>query len=322
MTASYRLVDYSLRSAKFAERKMLCEMLGRLKVFGSLESYRYIGFGSIWFADCVLFHRALGIEKLISIERERDHEERFRFNNPFRGIELKMDDSSTVLPSLDWSLRSIIWLDYDDPLSPSILDDVRTVATRAQPGTALIVSVQTQKIVEKRNDEDESVVVENEDQFRGLFGNERTPGGLPDADLRGWRLSRTTRGVVRREIENGLAQTNASRVAGQHIHFRQVVAFEYADGAKMTTIGGVFVDEGQDHVFQGAGFGQLSFHRDGDDAVRIAVPLLTPREMRHLDRSLPGREGKEMDLGPIPLSDARQYATFYRYLPNFASYEP
>ena len=60
MTASYRLIDYSLRPAKFAERRMLSEMFSRLKVFGSLESYRYIGFGSIWFTDCVLFHRALG----------------------------------------------------------------------------------------------------------------------------------------------------------------------------------------------------------------------------------------------------------------------
>jgi len=67
MTASYQLIDYSVRPAKFAERKMLSEMLGRLKVFGSLETYRYIGFGSIWFSDCVLFHRALGIEHMVSI---------------------------------------------------------------------------------------------------------------------------------------------------------------------------------------------------------------------------------------------------------------
>ena len=321
MTASYRLIDYSLRSAKFAERKMICEMLARLKVFGSLESYRYVGFGSIWFADCVLFHRSLGIEKMISIERETDHEDRFIFNNPYRGIELKMEDSSTVLPTLPWDLRSIVWLDYDDPLSPSILDDVRTVASRASPGTALIVSVQTQKLVDRRQEDEDPIEIANHNQFRSVFGDQRTPHEMPNADLRGWRLSRTSRRIIRQEIEDSLRRINNVRELGQRIRYRQVVAFEYADGAKMTTIGGVFIDEGQNEIFEGAGFGALSFFQESEDAVRIEVPMLTPREMRHLDRSLPCGEGEELNRGPIPERDAKRYAAFYRHLPNFASYE-
>jgi N-glycosylase/DNA lyase len=91
---------------------MLSEMFSRLKVFGSLESYRYIGFGSIWFTDCVLFHRALGIEDIISIEKEQAHQARFNFNNPYRGIELRMGTAAEVLPGMDWTHRSIVWLDY------------------------------------------------------------------------------------------------------------------------------------------------------------------------------------------------------------------
>ena len=322
MSASYRVIDYSLRPAKFAERKMLSEALGRLKVFGSLRTYRYVGFGSVWFADCVLFHRSLGIEELISIEREREHEGRFRFNNPYRGIELRMDDSAAVLPSLDWGHRTIVWLDYDDPLSPAILDDVRTVATRACPGTALIVSVQTEKILDKRDAGNDPVHVKVPEQFHRLFGDDRTPQNLSSADLRGWRLSKTSRRAVGEEIANGLKQANAARTLGQRMEFRQVVAFEYADGAKMTTLGGVFVDEGQGAVFEGADFGDLSFYRGGDDALRIEVPMLTPREMRHLDRSLPRREGEAMDFGEMPSRDADLYATLYRYLPNFAAFEP
>ena len=322
MTASCRLIDYSLRSAKYAERKMLCEMMARLKVFGSLESYRYIGFGSIWFADCILVHRSLGIERMISIERETEHQERFAFNNPYRGIELGMDDSSVVLPALPWELRSIVWLDYDDPLSPAILDDVRTVASRASPGSVLIVSVQTQKLIDKREDEENPVEITNRDEFLNLFGEQRTPREMPNADLRGWTLSRTARRIIRQEIEDNLRRVNGVREAGQRMLFRQVVAFEYADGAKMTTIGGVFVDEGQNEVFESAGFGALSFFQDGEDAVRIEVPMLTPREMRHLDKSLPCGDGEELNRGSIPERDANRYAAFYRYLPNFASYEP
>ena len=321
MTASYRMVDYSLRPAKFAERKMLVEALGRLSVFGSLRTYRYVGFGSIWYADCVLFHRTLGIERIVSIERERDEEERFVFNKPYGGIELRMDDSALVLPSLDWRHRTILWLDYDDPLSPAILDDVRTVATRACPGTALIVSVQAEKIWDRRIPDD-PVHVSCRDRFLRFFGARRTPRTLSAADLRGWGLSRSVRRVVRDEVEDGLRQVNEAREGGQRMKFRQFVAFEYADNAKMTTIGGVFIDAGQDAVFASAGFGDLPFFRASENALRIEVPLLTPREMRHLDERLPLPDGEMVEPGPIPNRDAKHYAALYRHLPNFAAYEP
>ena len=321
MTASYRVIDYSLRPAKFAERKMLAEALARLRVFGSLRTYRYVGFGSIWYADCVLFHRALGIEEIVSIERERDHEDRFVLNKPFRGIELRMDDSAVVLPSLDWAHRTIVWLDYDDPLSPAILDDVRTVASRACPGTALIVSVQAERIWDKRI-KGAPVHVEGREQFRSFFGDARTPTELAGVDLRGWGLSKSTRRSVRGEIEDGLQRANEARAPGQRMKFRQFGAFEYADDAKMTTVGGVFIDAGQDAVFDSAGFGDLWFFRAGDEAVRIEVPLLTPREMRYLDRRLPQPAGEAIKSGAIPGRDARLYAALYRHLPNFAAYEP
>lgn len=321
MTASFQLIDYSIRPAKFTERKMLCEVLARLKVFGSLESYRYIGFGSIWFSDCVLFHRTLGIENIISIERETDYQPRFDFNNPYRGITLRMGDAAEVLPALDWGQRTIIWLDYDDPLSPSILDDVRTIATRAGSGSALFVSVQAEKIFDKRDEDEDPIYVDRPELYREYFGAARTPPGMVNADLRGWTLSRTSRAAIRQEILEGLRQVNVERPVDERIEFRQVTAFEYADGAKITTVGGIFLNPADSGKFDNAGFGDLAFFCNGDDAFRIKVPLLTPREMRHLDRSLPCPPGAALDRGPIPDEEARRYAKLYRYLPNFASYE-
>ncbi|QIQ86253.1 O-methyltransferase [Erythrobacter sp.] len=318
--ASYEIIDYSIRPAKFAERKMLCDFFARLRVFGSLESYRYVGFGSIWFSDCVLFHRSLGISNIVSIECELDHQARFEFNNPLRGINLMMGEASDVLPSLDWSIRSIVWLDYDDPLSVSILEDVRTVATRAQSGTAFVISVQTEKIFDKR-DAQNAIHVQTKENFSNYFGEGRTREDLGQADLRGWRLSLTSRQMLLAEIEEGLRVANATRPNGQKIEFRQTLAFEYKDGAKMTTVGGVFVDQGQAALFDGAGFRELEFYRDGDDALRIHMPLVTPHEMRHLDKQLPISGDGALDASPIPLREASRYAKFYRYLPNFASFE-
>ena len=321
MTESYRLIDYSLRPAKFAERKMLCELFARLRAFASLESYRYIGFGSIWFTDCVLFHKTLGIADIISIERELHHEPRFDFNNPYGGIQLRMGTAAEVLPSLDWTQRSIVWLDYDDPLSPSILDDIRTVATRALSGTALAVTVQAHKLIDARDIHDSPIEIASRAQFHDLFGDARTPTELVGADLEGWRIARTSRRVISDEIKNGLQQFNVGRPAAQQLQFKQIGAFEYADGAKMSTIVGVFVDRGQNSLFEASDFRTLSFYCDGLDAIRIKIPLLTPHEMRHLDRSLPCEEEESIELGPIPESDSKSYAKLYRYLPNFASFE-
>jgi hypothetical protein len=320
MTASFQLIDYSIRPAKFTERKMLCEILARLKVFGSLESYRYIGFGSIWFSDCVLFHRTLGIETIISIERETDYKPRFEFNKPYRGITLHMGDSAEILPALDWGQRSIVWLDYDDPLSPSILDDVRTIATRVGSGSAIFVSVQAMKIYDKRNDDD-PVLVDTPDLYREYFGAARTAPDMTNADLRGWTLSKTSRSAIRQEIVEGLRQVNVQRPVDERIEFRQSAAFEYADNAKITTLGGVFLNPTDAGKFDDSGIGNLAFFRDGDDAFRINMPLLTPKEMRHLDQSLPCPPGVALNLGPIPDAEAKRYAVLYRYLPNFASYE-
>lgn len=156
MKPSYRLIDYSLRPAKFAERRMLCEAFSRLRPFCPLERYLYVGLGSIWFADHTLFHRALGIEEMISIESEKSHGPRFEFNRPYANIDIRLGTVARHLPGLDWRRRMILWLDYDDPLSLSILDDVRTVARLATSGLMFAVSVQARAFYGKSDDDEDA----------------------------------------------------------------------------------------------------------------------------------------------------------------------
>ncbi len=70
MSESYMQINYSLRPAKSVERKMLCEAIKRLAVFDKIESYKYVGFGSAYFSDFSLIHRSLGIEDMLSIEKD------------------------------------------------------------------------------------------------------------------------------------------------------------------------------------------------------------------------------------------------------------
>ncbi len=61
MKPSYEKIHYGLRPAKNIERKMMCECFWRLSAFHPVHNYRYIGFGSVYFSDFLLFHKVLGI---------------------------------------------------------------------------------------------------------------------------------------------------------------------------------------------------------------------------------------------------------------------
>jgi len=321
VAASFRLVDYSLRPAKHAERKMLCDAFRRLSKFASIESYQYVGFGSIWFSDFSMFHRQLGIEKMISIEREKQHSARFELNVPFGGVELRFGSSAAELPKIDWSLRSIVWLDYDDPLEPSMLSDVRLIAEKAISGTALTVSMQIESppIIDKDGDKRQIASVE---EFTELFGVKRTPPALEAGDFRGWKMADLARKMLLDEINDALRVINATRIPAHHISFKQIAAFDYQDGAKMATLSGVFVDKGQEPIFSSCAFSELAFFRPGAASLRIEVPKLTPREMRSLEKLLPIADPNTIQCDPMPKKDAVLFAQFYRYLPSFSSFEP
>ena len=95
---------------------MLCEALRRLIIFSDLTEYRYIGFGSTFFTDFLLIHKSLGLKDLVSIEERKQDEKRFRFNCPYGCVDLKFGKSNNVLPGLKWDKKTILWLDYEDPL--------------------------------------------------------------------------------------------------------------------------------------------------------------------------------------------------------------
>jgi Putative O-methyltransferase len=97
---SFKAFDYRIRTNKNAERKMLADAFRCLSSFEHIENYRYIGFGSITFADFVLFHKVLNISDMISIEAKADYKSRFNFNKPYRCIRMEYGESNIVLPKL------------------------------------------------------------------------------------------------------------------------------------------------------------------------------------------------------------------------------
>ena len=65
-----KFILYNLRPAKQAERRILLDFLKCANVIGvPISSSRYVGMGGTTFYDFHLLHRFLGINRMISLER-------------------------------------------------------------------------------------------------------------------------------------------------------------------------------------------------------------------------------------------------------------
>jgi hypothetical protein len=326
MPASYRAINYGIRPAKAVERKMLGELFRRLYPFQRVTEYRYIGFGSIYFSDFQLVHRALGLTDMVSIERDEQAEECFRFNVPYRSIDLRFKKSTVVLPQLSWERRTIVWLDYDGKLDSDALADIDTVCTRAASGSMLVLSVNAHPDKEPPAEERQRIADLTGEPFdldkyrvqqlRDLVG-EKIPPGVKGKDLRGKGLCGVFREIILNQIAEVLATRNALLAEEERVSFKQVLYFEYKDGAQMVTLGGVLVSEKDRSLFEKCAFGNVEFARHGAEPYSIKVPCLTGREIRHLNSQLPARLDVPLTAPGVPDEDIRAYAGMYRYFPEF-----
>lgn len=320
MSGSYEKIDYRLRPAKSVERKMFAEAFRRLSPFARVDMYRYVGFGSLYFSDFSLFHKLLGFKDMVSIEDVTDptKQKRFEFNRPYNSIQMKFGVSQTVLPKLSWEPRTIFWLDYDTSLTPSILDDISMVCSKAASGSILIVTVcipRPRADAGDANGDGDSPL----ESLKKRIGPDRVPPNLLNRDLAGWGTARVFRTIISNQIEEALNHRNGILPSAAKLNYEQLFNFHYADGMKILTVGGVLFDEGQRSIFNHCNFHELDFYRKDEEPYEIDPPLLTFREMRALERDLPECENPA-EL-PLSSSDIGRFKKVYRYFPTFAETE-
>ncbi len=110
-------INYLVRPTKQVERKLIIEALQCLGKNYDIAKYTYIGMGSRYFVDFQMVHKFLGINDMISFEKEEDKIKRFEFNKPYNFIDLQPGFSTDILSNLSWSKDFIVWLDYDNRIS-------------------------------------------------------------------------------------------------------------------------------------------------------------------------------------------------------------
>jgi hypothetical protein len=318
MPGSHDKVDYRLRPAKNIERKMMLEVFQQLVHFGPVKDYRYLGFGSVYFADYSLFHRALCIEDMISLESDEDAQKRVEFNKPFGCIQVVRAVSTDYLAALlsdQWAKRSIFWLDYDNSLTTEVLTDVGLIARNASSGSVLLVTIDT-RAGEYSNEQQE---------LSEKFEDPRIREPITQEDRDGpWGLASRFREILHARIVDTVSERNriaSGKLVGDvSTRYDQLFHFRYADSsATMLTVGGLISDVQETENRRRFLAALPPAVRAGQESLIIQPPKLTFKELRTLDRLMLERGASGTPPAPPPVrpEDRNRYEAVYRYFPTF-----
>jgi len=291
-------VDYRIRPAKQAERSLLCDVVGRLGRLRPITDFRYVGMGSIYFVDFVLFHRLFGIDEMKSIEEREEILERCHFNRPYECIDIVEKSVASALPELRSDQPTVMWLDYTGKTDAGRLEEIAVAC--ADLATPSFFAITTEVSVTR---EDERLA-----EFRGHFGDRDAARITKPADINRKKYAP----LIWSYIDGAIRDAVGDRI--DDAKYKQILHVRYADGAEMLTVGGLIYREDED--LRKCDFASLDFVRDGDDPYDLRVPKLTYRERAALDQLLPEGDLAEAPAG-LEQEDVENYAKLYRHAPFY-----
>ena len=300
-------VNYLIRPAKQVERKLIIEALQCLKQKYPIEHYQYIGMGSLYFVDYQMFHKHLGIDDMISMEKEEEKIERFEFNKPYNFIDIKPGISTDILPDLDWGKNMLIWLDYDDSLHKGMLNDIETVCNNIQQGGILIITVDAEpkrfssKVIQSSKTVHEDRLINFKEKLHPHY-----PRKISSSDMVYKNFSALLYKIFLNKIKESI-YINPNK-------FFQLFNFKYKDTSQMYTFGCVF-DKSENEI-ETTGIYDLNFISKDSDIVEIKLPILTPREKIHFDKKIPRISERLKDF-PMSRDKIETYEKYYKYYPQY-----
>jgi len=259
---------------------------------------------------------------MISIEGEGRAKNRCEFNKPFACIDLRMGESSDILPNLDFNTKdSIVWLDYDGIISDTVFSDINTVVTAIRPDSFFMLSLNAEFILLKQEAESDI-----KQYLIDMIGEERFPNQFLDNEITSKIYLNILYHCIIEEIRTVVQKRNG--MEDYELTFHQVVYFVYKDGARMMTIGGfLFKKDEENERMDKMAIHQLPYYRNSMEPFNIKCPVLSLKEIQALNSFLPREiiidkkgEIKDEDLNNFPVEnkDIKLYSFLYRYYPNFA----
>lgn len=279
MASSSGTINFSVRQNKTIERSLAFGGLRRFATIVDLSPAVYIGLGSAWFVDFELAHRELGIQEMISIESDEVTYRRASFNRPYRTVEVIHGKSYDEVPKLlarpDLDDRPwVVWLDYDQSLDSTKVDELVGLIERAPANSALLTTFNAHP----RNYGDTNQ--ERLQTFREMFGDAFPTESYPEG------LGLANDGKVQAATAAALLATldSAARRVARPGGFVAGFDLMYQDGSPMVTVGG-FLPSPDDRAHVREMVSAASWRCR--TAESINTPPLTPKEIWALRTLLP-----------------------------------
>ena len=313
--ASFDAINYSLRPAKSIQQQLAFEGVRLLDKEIDLDRAMYVGLSSVWFTDFVLVHRMLGVEDMVSIEKDEIASARARFNKPFRTVVVRDGMAGEVLEAMydDKAINErpwIVWLDYDGSLDAGMLSDLRALVEKAPGNTVVLTTFNGHESNYGRLVNDG--VQERREYLVELFGD-AFDENVPQNALKGSRLAELLRSLALAKLGE------YASIAGRSGGFTPAFSMIYTDGAPMITVGGILPTKGDRRTVSG-----VVAHHDWPCMLdgSIEAPPLTMLEALTLQaqhpRYAPLTRDEVRELG-FDLRDD-QLATFARYYRQYPTY--
>ena len=312
------------RPKKQIERKIFIELFQKIQhaLDTNISEYQYIGLGSIYYYDFILFHKYLNVRDMVSLD-DKDYPNRFEFNKPFDFITFKNMSTTDYLSKNDLNKKSFIWFDYDSSLirynkkhksfvnTKAIFDDIRLIANKSNELDlfVLTVNINIQDYLFDGPKFCEAFISEYDEYLSGQYK----------------QTDNITYEKYPLIIQNIVINIFRNNEEFRHVKFKKLFSFVYQDGAPMYTIGGIFSQNNLSSNLRAEK--DNFFETDENKLVDIDVPLLTYCEKMKLDKnivyiknnldSLDGEKIIKMLGFEMSLSELRRYVDYYRYYPQY-----
>jgi len=320
---SFENINYMFRPKKQIERKIFIELLQKMQHALNIDisKYRYIGLGSIYYYDFILFHKYLNIRDMVSLDDKEDYN-RFEFNKPFDFITFKNMSTTDFLSKNDLNKKSFIWFDYDSNLirynkesktflnTETIFEDIQIITKKSKELDLFILTINI-KI--------------KDTLFSSLKFKQAFIGEYDEYLSKQYKqVEKITFENYPLIIQNIIINIFRDNEKYHPVKFEKLFSFVYRDGAPMYTIGGIFSkDNLQDKLVEEDSF----FQTDENKVVDINVPLLTYFEKMKLDKNILKIEKNLSSLNKEEIikmlgfemepSELKSYLDYYRYYPQY-----
>jgi hypothetical protein len=328
-------VDYLLRTNKNIERKLIFDVLlhGRQSI--DFREPVYVGFGSMWFGDFRLAHRTLGLETMISIERE-EYAPRADYNRPYASVTVRSGDCLTVLRGFserEWQVPLFAWLDFESGLRADVVEVIELFLDSCATNSVLIITVNA---LRKRYAQGGERVQESRERTAVAYLEQTLGEAAVDPKYyplrtKGGKFEDASDALFRELLADSLLafMTHKTRLlarekAGKQIAFVPLFNLCHQDGAPMVTVGGAIAPEPdasswrhclKEHPVLPNNEGRPLFHT-------LDLIPITLKEKLALDACLPHPEeefrSRVSESGlQLPIEQVEKYRRLNRHFPVF-----